>query len=113
MDDKDKVLSFDREFSSVSDSIENTKDRVQKLDAELSETSILMDEILREMSEIPNALVPVPAEQSPEEACVLELNSVLEDIFKKDRRLFYQIPIIKLTCKAPKAVSDILNVFLS
>lgn len=112
--EKDKILSFENEFSSVSEEITGTEDRVRTLGESLYDTSELIDDVMTELQSIPGALI-INEEQSPlvdvdVESINLVINDLSDPVLKGDFSLSAIDTITAITAGVIATVIDIVFV---
>ncbi len=79
MDQKDKIISFDDDLASVSEALDAVSSQTEIIDAGISNTSVAVANVLRELADIPGALIPTDSESENLTDYVESLNRTLND----------------------------------
>ena len=110
----DKVISFEKELSSLGDEIKDTSSKADAVEEQLSETSDLIEEIFSELNTIPGALTIREGYLDLKDEDVEPINILLKDLsdpkLKGDFKLSALDTIVAITAGVIASVIDIIFV---
>lgn len=110
----DKVISFEKELSSLSDEIKETSSKAERIEEQLSETRNLINEIFSELNTIPGVRTIREGYLDLKDEDVEPLNLLLKDLsypsLKGDFKLSALDTIVAITAGVIASVIDIVFV---
>ena len=78
--EKDKIISFDNEFTSLSNKITDADERAEEVKETISDTSELIDDVFMELQSIPGVLIIHEGDNQLSDKDVEPIKLIMKDL---------------------------------
>lgn len=111
---KDKVISFDKDFDSLSNELSATKEKTNIAEKSINDTGEILNELRSTLLKVPGAMIPVDGASEISNYIVEPINDMLDDIsdpkYKGDFKLSAIDVIVAIVSGVIASVIDIVFV---
>lgn len=109
--EKDKIISFDNEFTSLSNKITDADERAEEVKETISDTSELIDDVFMELQSIPGALIIHEGDNQLSDKDVEPIKLIMKDLSDPDLKGDFSLSAIDtVTAIAAGVVASVIDI---